>query len=211
MREFCVDNELLEIHSPKIISTPSESGAEVFEVNYFDSKAYLAQSPQFYKQMALAAGFGGVFETGPVFRAENSNTHKHATEFTGFDVEISNIESVDDVIKFEEDLIAFAFAKVKAKYGEEIKKLFNIEFIVPTTPFPRMDLADVIKELNQRYGYVLPESEHGDLPTEGEKLCRQLSLDMFGHEFLIVTGYDTKKRAFYHIRKDGIAQGYDLI
>ena len=92
-RELLVSKGFLEIHSPKIIGTASESGSDVFEVKYFDTKAYLAQSPQFYKQMAMASGFEKVFEVGPVFRAEKSYTNKHATEFTGFDLEFSYINS----------------------------------------------------------------------------------------------------------------------
>lgn len=86
-REYWIKNGYIEIHSPKLVSTASESGAEVFEVKYFDRKAYLAQSPQFYKQMAMAAGFEKIFEVGPVFRAEPSFTSRHATEFIGYDVE----------------------------------------------------------------------------------------------------------------------------
>jgi len=211
LREFCIERDLIEIHSPKIINAASESGSEVFELQYFDRKAYLAQSPQFYKQMALMANFGGVFETGPVFRAEKSHTHKHATEFTGFDIEIAGVSDVEDVMKFEEELLTYALTKVSNKYGKEIEELFGIKLPAPTLPFPRMHLDDVVKELGKRYGYVLPSEEAGDLPTEGEKLCKQLAKDKFGHEFIFITGYDTKKRAFYHIRKNGIAQGFDLV
>lgn len=93
MREFVVNNNFTEIHTPKIISAASESGAEVFEVKYFDRKAYLAQSPQFYKQMAMCSGFEKVFEIAPAFRAENSNSYRHTTDFTSFDIEMSYIDS----------------------------------------------------------------------------------------------------------------------
>ena len=91
MRDFLLQRNFLEIHTPKLIAAASESGADVFEVGYFDKKAYLAQSPQFYKQMAMAAGFERIFETGPVFRAEKSYTNRHTTEFTCFDLEFSYI------------------------------------------------------------------------------------------------------------------------
>ena len=211
MREFLVERDFVEIHSPKLIGAASESGSDVFEVKYFDTKAYLAQSPQFYKQMAMAGGLGRIFECGPVFRAEKSHSRKHATEFTGFDLEFSNIESCEDVMVMEEELLTYALKKVSEKYGEQIKEVFGVEVIVPTLPFPRMKLCDVYKELEARYNYTCPEEEQDDLTTEAEKLCLQLSKDMFNHEFLFVTDFGARKRAFYHMRKEGVPQGYDLI
>ena len=210
-REYLVNNEFVEIHSPKLIATASESGSEVFAVKYFDTMAYLAQSPQFYKQMAMAGGLGRIFECGPVFRAEKSHSRKHATEFTGFDLEISNIESYEDVMVVEEEMLAYALKVIKEKYGEEIKNIFGVEVVVPTLPFPRIKLADLYAELEKRYGYVIEESEKDDLTTEAEKLCLQFSKEVYGHEFLFVTDYGARKRAFYHLRKDGVPQGYDLI
>jgi aspartyl-tRNA synthetase len=212
MREFLVKRNFVEIHTPKLIAAASESGSDVFEVKYFDGKAYLAQSPQFYKQMAMAAGLERIFETGPVFRAEKSYTNKHATEFTGFDLEFSYIESFDDVMKMEEELLAYALEKVAEKHGEEIKAQYGLEVIVPTLPFPRMKLADVYAELEARYGFKVPDEVKGDLTTEAERMTRQLAKDMFNHEFLFITDYDAKERAFYHMRDEaGVPQGYDLI
>ncbi len=211
MREFLVEREFVEIHSPKLIGAASESGSEVFEVKYFDTKAYLAQSPQFYKQMAMAGGLGRIFECGPVFRAEKSHSRKHATEFTGFDLEFSNIESVEDVMVMEEELLTYALKVVKEKYGEQIKEVFGVEVVVPALPFPRIKLAELYKELEVRYGYTCPIEEQDDLTTEAEKLCEQFAKEKYGHEFIFVTDFGARKRAFYHMRKDGIPQGYDLI
>ena len=211
LRDFLEEREFIEIHSPKLIAAASESGADVFEVKYFDTKAYLAQSPQFYKQMAMASGFGRIFECGPVFRAEKSHSRKHATEFTGFDLEFTGIESYEDVMKLEEEMLAYALKVVKEKYGEEIKNVFDVEVVVPSLPFPRIKLADLYAELEKRYGYTLPDSEKGDLSTEAERLCEKFSKDAYNHEFLFVTDYSAEKRAFYHMRKDGVPQGYDLI
>ena len=212
MREFLVERNFIEIHTPKLIAAASESGSDVFEVKYFDGLAYLAQSPQFYKQMAMASGLERIFETGPVFRAEKSYTNKHATEFTGFDLEFSYIESFDDVMKMEEELLAYALEKVAEKHGEEIKAQFGLEVIVPSLPFPRMKLADVYAELEARYGFKVPDEVKGDLTTEAERMTRQLAKDMFDHEFLFITDYDAKERAFYHMRDEaGVPQGYDLI
>ena len=211
LRDFLEEREFIEIHSPKLIAAASESGADVFEVKYFDTKAYLAQSPQFYKQMAMASGFGRIFECGPVFRAEKSHSRKHATEFTGFDLEFTGIEGYEDVMKLEEEMLAYALKVVKEKYGEEIKNVFDVEVVVPSLPFPRIKLADLYAELEKRYGYTLPDSEKGDLSTEAERLCEKFSKDAYNHEFLFVTDYSAEKRAFYHMRKDGVPQGYDLI
>lgn len=211
MREFLIDNNFIEIHSPKLIGTASESGSEVFKVKYFDTYAYLAQSPQFYKQMAMSGGFGRIFECGPVFRAEKSHSKKHATEFTGFDLEFSGIESFEDVMKLEEELLTYALKKVSEKYGEEIKNTFGVEVVVPKLPYPRIKLKDLYAELEKRYGYTCPEEEQDDLTTEAEKLCGQFAKEAYGHEFLFVTDYGARKRAFYHMRKDGVPQGYDLI
>ncbi len=212
MREFLVEKNFVEIHTPKLIAAASESGSDVFEVKYFDTKAYLAQSPQFYKQMAMAAGLERIFETGPVFRAEKSYTNKHATEFTGFDLEFSYIESFEDVMKMEEELLTYAIAKVKEAHGDKLLELFGEELTVPKLPFPRMKLSDVYRELEERYSYTVPDELKGDLTTEAERMTKQLAKDMFDHEFLFITDYDAKERAFYHMRDEkGVPQGYDLI
>ena len=214
MREFLVERNFVEIHTPKLIAAASESGSDVFEVKYFDTKAYLAQSPQFYKQMAMASGLERIFETGPVFRAEKSYTNKHATEFTGFDLEFSYIDSFEDVMKMEEELLTYALAKVKEAHGDKIVELYGEEYevTVPTLPFPRMKLADVYRELEERYGYTVPDELKGDLTTEAERMTKQLCRDKFGHEFLFITDYNAAERAFYHMRdENGIPQGYDLI
>ncbi len=212
MREFLLERNFVEIHTPKLIAAASESGSDVFEVKYFDTKAYLAQSPQFYKQMAMASGLERIFETGPVFRAEKSYTNKHATEFTGFDLEFSYVESCEDVMKMEEELLAYAIGKVKEAHGAELAEFCGEELVVPTLPFPRMKLSDVYAELEERYGYTVPNELKGDLTTEAERMTKQLCKDKYGHEFLFITDYDAKERAFYHMRDErGVPKGYDLI
>ena len=212
LRDFLIERDFVEIHTPKLIAAASESGSDVFAVKYFDTTAYLAQSPQFYKQMAMAAGVERIFETGPVFRAEKSYTNKHATEFTGFDLEFSYIESYEDVMKLEEELVAYAIKRVNEKHADELRELYGEELIVPTLPFPRMKLKDVYAELEARYGYTVPDELKGDLTTEAERMTKQLCRDMFDHEFLFITDYDAKERAFYHMRdENGVPQGYDLI
>ena len=211
LREFLYNEKFTEIHTPKLIGTASESGSEVFEVKYFDRKAYLAQSPQFYKQMAMASGFGKIFEVAPCFRAENSNTSRHTTEFTSFDVEFSYIDSVDDVMDLESRMLEYALKNLKEEYNDKIKEVFGCDITVPTLPFPKMSLKEVYEELEQRYGYKVADEEKNDLTREAEKLTYKLAQDKFNHEFLFVTDFPAEKRAFYHMRKDGVLQGYDLI
>ncbi len=144
MREFAFAEGCTEMHTPKLMGTASESGAEVFEVGYFGRPAYLAQSPQFYKQMAIAGGIDRVFEVGPVFRAEPSFTSRHATEFTGVDVELGWIDSVEDVMSFEERMLAHVLSAVAAAHGAAIEEHFKTEVTVPRVPFPRLTLAEAL-------------------------------------------------------------------
>lgn len=212
MRRYLLEQNFIEIHTPKLIAAASESGSEVFKVDYFDGNAYLAQSPQFYKQMAMAAGFERIFETGPVFRAEKSFTSKHATEFSGFDLEFSYITSYRDVMKMEEELLKAGLAAVKEAYGDQIQELFGQEVIVPETPFPVVTLAELYQGLEEDFGYVVDEAEKGDLTTEAERLSYDWVKKHYNHEFLFVTDYSAEKRAFYHMRdENGVPQGYDLI
>ena len=211
MRDYVVKNNFIEIHTPKLIGAASESGSEVFELKYFDRKAYLAQSPQFYKQMALASGFEKVFEIAPAFRAENSNSYRHATEFTSFDIEFSYINSYEDVMDFEEDLLIAGLSKVKEQYGEEIKKVFNVDIVVPTKPFPRIKLEELYKALEEKYNFHMDFEDVGDMNNESEKLASKYIKEKYNHEFVFITDFSVNKRPFYHMRKDGIPQGYDLI
>ncbi len=211
MREFVLKNNFVEIHTPKIISTASESGSDVFEVKYFDRKAYLAQSPQFYKQMAMCSGFDRVFEVAPAFRAENSNSYRHTTDYTSFDIEISYIESLEELMDFEEDLFIAGLTAVKDKYGEEIKKLFNVKVVVPKKPFPRIKLEELYKELEIEYGFKMNYEDVGDMNAESEKLASKYVMEKYGHEFVFITDFSVKKRPFYHKRVNGVPQGADLI
>lgn len=138
LRQVWIERDFIEIHTPKLMASASESRAELFEVEYFEGKAYLAQSPQFYKQMAQAAGFGGVFEIAPAFRADPSFTSRHATEFTSVDAELSWVDSHEDVMALHEELIVAGFTAVKERHGEAIQKLFGLEIEVPERPFPRI-------------------------------------------------------------------------
>ncbi|MCE7898285.1 MAG: aspartate--tRNA(Asn) ligase [bacterium] len=201
IREYFSENSFTQLYSPALMSAPSESGAEVFEVKYFEGKAYLAQSPQFYKQMAIASGFEKVFMVGPVFRAELSFTTRHMTEFTGWDFEIAHITSHHDVMDTEEAMLKSGFAKLKSKglIDEEI-----------SVPFARISLADAKAKL-KRAG--ITSEKVGDLSPDEERGICKIVKEESGSEFVFITDYPKDHRAFYHMRDEetGLTKGFDLL
>lgn len=213
MREFWRREGFVEIHTPKLMGSASESGAELFKVEYFERQAYLAQSPQFYKQMAMAAGFGKVFEVGPVFRANPSFTSRHDTEFTSVDVELSWIDSHEDVMAFEETWLAHVLGAVAEAHGEAIAATFDTEVVVPTVPFPRLTLEHA-KELLRGAGHeAVPGPEH-DLDPPSERALSAIVKREHGHEFAFVTDYPSTVRPFYHMRhpdNPGLTRSFDLL
>ena len=211
-RKYWLENDFTEIHTPKLMSSPSESHAELFKLEYFETHAYLAQSPQFYKQMAMASGLGRVFEIGPVFRADPSFTARHATEFVSVDMEVSNIDSHTDIMDIQEQLLIGAITQVKEKYGEQIKQLLDLEVTVPTAPFPRISLTEAHEILKKR-GYEVPRAD-GDLDPEGERQISAYVKEEFNHEFLFLTDYHSQIRPFYHMRHEdnpNLTKSYDLL
>ncbi|MGN6372406.1 MAG: aspartate--tRNA(Asn) ligase [Solirubrobacteraceae bacterium] len=212
MREHWREQGFVEIHTPKMMGSASESGAELFKVEYFDRTAYLAQSPQFYKQMAMAGGFGKVFEIGPVFRANPSFTSRHDTEFTSVDVEISWIDSHEDVMAFEERWLAHVFTRVVEQHGEQIAQTFDTRLTVPDVPFPRIPLADA-KRMLAEHGHEPPGAGH-DLDPPSERALSAIVADEMGSEFVFVTDYPVEVRPFYHMRyedRPGITKSFDLL
>src|SRR3990167_1189457 len=210
-REYWTQNNYIEIHSPKFMSTPSESGAELFEVKYFDRKAHLAQSPKFYKQMAIAAGFEQVFEIGPVFRANQSFTSRHDTEFTGYDSEISFIESHQEVMQEESKIIQYILKRIKERYGKEILALYGRDLIVPAIPFPQVTMEQA-KEILKKLG--IPSEKDGDLSPEEERKLSEYIMEKEGHEFVFVTEYPIEVRPFYHMRlkeNPKLTKSFDLL
>lgn len=213
MREHWRERRFVEIHTPKLMGSASESGAELFKVDYFDRTAYLAQSPQFYKQMAIAGGFERVFEIGPVFRANPSFTSRHDTEFTSVDVEIAWIDSHEDVIAFEEGWLTHVLRVVAAAHGEQIAHTFGVEVLVPSVPFPRVTLARAKEMLRDSGHQPVPGPEH-DLDPASERALSELIAADHGHEFAFVIDYPTVVRPFYHMRHPGdpgLTRSFDLL
>lgn len=211
MRVYWAEHGFIEIHTPKLMAAASESGAELFEVGYFGERAFLAQSPQFYKQMAMAAGFDRVFEIAPVFRANPSFTSRHDTEFTSVDVEIAWIDSHEDVMRFEERWLAHVLTHLSERYGSRIADHFGVEVVPPSVPFPRVTMAEALRLLAER-GHT-PDRE-GDLDPAGERLLSEIVAETYGHEFVFVTDYPASVRPFYHMRPEstpGLTKSFDLI
>ncbi len=210
MRQYAIDHGCIEIHTPTLIGTSSEGGADVFEVKYFDKKAYLIQSPQFYKQMAMCAGFEKVLINTPIFRAEKSHTKQHATEFSGFDIEMSYVNGVEDVMQFEENLLAYAINEVAKKHGEKVKELLNVDIVVPTVPFPRITMKEayqILRSLN------IDIKDGDDFSKEQEVALCDYMEKKNGHQFFFVKEYPTKVRAFYTMAKEDepeYSKSYDL-
>ena len=213
MREVFEREDFLEIHSPKLMGTASESGSELFQVEYFGDTAYLAQSPQFYKQMAMAAGFEKVFEIGPVFRANPSFTSRHDTEFTSVDVEISYIDSHQDVMSFEERWLRSILQRVKDLHGEEIERTFEVKIVVPNLPFPKLTMAEA-NALLRPFNSTAHDLEHGDLePGHERRIYRHIQKEL-DHEFVFVTNYPASARPFYHMCFEGApdtTKSFDLL
>jgi aspartyl-tRNA synthetase len=203
MREYFEKESFLQIYPPTLMSTASESGSEVFEVKYFDKKAYLAQSPQFYKQAAMAAGMEKVFMISSVYRAEPSYTTRHTTEFTSWDFEISYIDSHFDVMKEEEKLIVSAFKKV----NEEL----DLKLDIPSIPFPIVTMKEAKEMLAKRK--IKSEKDYDVSPEEERELSKIIKEEK-GHDFVFLTDWPKEGRAFYHMRyedKPDITKGFDLL
>ncbi len=212
MREVAHAEGFVEMHTPKLMATASESGSEVFRVDYFDRSAYLAQSPQFFKQMAIGAGIERFFEIGPVFRAEPSFTSRHATEFTGVDVEMAWIDGVEDVMAFEEMMLARVLERVRDAYGPAVLERFGTEITVPETPFPRIPMRQALSILRDQ-GWD-PEGARVDLDTEGERALSAWVKSNMRHEFVFVTEFPSSIRPFYHHRPAddrAVTDSFDLL
>lgn len=209
MREWWAAHDFLELHSPKLRATPNRTGRELFTVDYFGRDAYLAQSPQFSKQMAMCAGLDRVFEVGPVFRANPLLTDRHDTEFVSVDVEVSWIDSHHDLMAIEEDWLAHVVAAVVRNHGAEIERLFGREVRVPRTPFPRVTMADAQA--------ILAGTGHaadGDIDAGGERLLAAHVAAELDHELVFVTDYPVAVRPFYHMLLDDdsvLTRSFDLL
>ena len=191
-REALEREGFTEIHSPKIVAQNAEGGANLFRMEYFGRRAYLAQSPQFYKQ-AMVPVYERVFEIGPVFRAEKHNTQRHLNEYTSMDFEMGFIESFEDVMQMETKVLRNIMEVLARDYAPQLR-LLGVELPrVDSIPAVRFDEAK--RMVSEKYGR--PIRDPFDLEPEEEQLISRLFAEEYGSEFVFVTHYPSKKRPFY--------------
>lgn len=209
-QEFFHKNRFLQFFSPKIVEAATESGANVFQIDYFGNKAFLAQSPQFYKQMMLIAGFEKVFEIGPVFRAEKFHTVRHLCEYTSIDFEISFIKDQSDVMKVLQDAINYVLDKVRKENAEQIEEL-NIEISSPPTNWPVLSIPKCHEILEQE-GKELDIND--DLDAEAERIIGRYAKEKWNSDFVFVDQYPWKVRPFYTMKDEQnpvLTKSFDLL
>ena len=210
-REFFDKNDFTEINTSKLLSQASEGGTEVFKVEYFDRFAYLAQSPQFYKQMMLGT-FERVYETNFVYRAEEHNTSRHLNEYMSMDMEMGYINSADDVMDMEQEYLRYAISAIEKNCKEDFEK-FGVELpLIPKNGIPRIKFEDAQKILDEKYGqHCVGEN---DFEPEHEKLLGKYAKEELGSDFIFVTQYKTVKRAMYTMvdpENPELTFGFDLL
>ncbi|KAF2476313.1 aspartyl-tRNA synthetase [Lindgomyces ingoldianus] len=214
-QEFLSQKGFVLIHTPKILGAASEGGANVFELKYFDRPAYLAQSPQFYKQMLIASRFQKVMEIGPVFRAENSNTARHLTEFTGLDMEMEFEENYHEVMSVLEDLMLFIFKELNTRYKKEtelVRSAYHVdEFKLPESgKVPRIPFMEGIKMLREA-GEEL--GDYDDLTTPQEKHLGRLVLEKYNSDFYVLDQFPLAIRPAYTMPSPAnplLSNSYDM-
>jgi nondiscriminating aspartyl-tRNA synthetase len=202
--------EFTEIHTPKLVGSATESGANVFAVDYFGRRAYLAQSPQFFKQMMVGV-FERVYETGPVFRAEPSDTGRHLAQYTSLDAELGFIEDHRDVMAVLREALAGMVALLRARAGAACA-LLGVELPEVPDTIPEIHFSDA-QELLAGLGGRDPRGEP-DLAPVDERRLSEWALGEYGSEFLFVTGYPMAKRPFYTHPEPGRPQysnSFDLL
>ncbi|KHD36793.1 aspartyl-tRNA synthetase [Clostridium acetobutylicum] len=205
--EFLVKNGFTEIYTPKIVSEGAEGGTELFKLKYFDKEAYLAQSPQFYKQMMVAAGYERVFEIGHVYRAESHDTKRHLNEYISMDLEMGFINDEMDLIRFEIELLKYIFQNLRQKCSKNIE-LLKVE--IPTIQeVPIMPLNEAITILREVYN---KKELTTDIDHEGEELIGRFVKEKYNSDFVFLTHYSKDKRPMYTMPcGKNLTHSFDLI
>lgn len=192
IRSFLLAQKFTEIHTPKLVYAGAEGGANIFQLKYFNKEAYLAQSPQFYKQMMVGV-FERVFEIAPVFRAEKHDTSRHLNEYTSVDFEMGYIQSFTDLMQMETMMLSYTMDYLSANYAKELD-ILNVSLPqingIPAIKFIKAKEL-IAKEFHREI------KDFDDFEPEEEKLLYEIIKKKTGSEFVFVTHYPTKKRPFY--------------
>ena len=209
IREFFYQEGFVEIHTPKIIVTATEGGTELFPMKYFERDAFLAQSPQLYKQIMMASGLDRVFEIAPIFRAEEHNTTRHLNEAWSIDAEMAFIENEDEVMQILERLIAYTINYVR-EHNEKELKILDFELEEPKLPFRRITYTQAL-EILKDLGKEIPWGE--DIDTEGEKLLGRYIKETYDEDLYFIYQYPSEAKPFYIMKYDErpeISRAFDL-
>ena len=192
-REFLNSEGFTEVRTPKIVKEGAEGGADLFEVKYFEDKAYLATSPQFYKQMMVSAGFERVYEIGHAYRAEEHNTNRHLNEYVSMDLEMGFINDEKDIMNIEEQMLKYILNKLNINCKEYFE-LLDVSIPEIKESIPRIDFNEALNILKKEYN---KSDLEGDLDPEGEKLIYKYVKEKYNSEFVFLTNYPRKKRPMY--------------
>ena len=203
IEEAVRENGFTQVNTPKISAAGAEGGAELFKIKYFDKDAFLSQSPQLYKQVLMSTGLDRVFEIAPAFRAEQSNTNRHVTEFISFDGEMSWIQSMDDVLEMIETIIDHVITGLKEK-GKAQLEAIGKDIVIPSRPYPKLTYSECLKIVNEG---GLPLKNGDDLGTEGEKIVGEYMVKQ-GKEMYFIVEYPEEAKPFYIMEKDGTEFSY---
>ena len=204
---FLSSEGFTQVFTPKIVLEGAEGGTELFKVKYFDREAYLAQSPQFYKQMMVGAGYERVFEIGHVYRAESHDTKRHLNEYVSLDLEMGFIKDEYEIMEMETRLLKCMLKYVERTCGAELK-LLNAKLPEIEEQIPYLKLSEAIHILKTQFGKDL----EGDIDPEGERLIGQYVKEKFNSDFVFLTHYPQSKRPMYAMpAENGETHSFDLI
>ncbi|MBI2252347.1 MAG: aspartate--tRNA(Asn) ligase [Armatimonadetes bacterium] len=209
-REYLITQNFTEIFTPKIVCAGAEGGSNIFKVEYFDKTAYLAQSPQFYKQIMVGV-FERVFEVGSVFRAEQHNTARHLNEYVSLDYEMGFIENHLDIMRLENNLLIYMLKELKKTSQEEFK-FFEMEIPFVPEEIPHLKLREAQSILEKNYHKTCLGEP--DLDPEDERLICQYSKEKYNSEFIFITHFPSDKRPFYTMddsEDPGYTKSFDLL
>ena len=208
-RNYLKEKNFEQIHTAKIIDSSTEGGSEMFTVNYFDRRSFLAQSPQFYKQMMVGAGFERVFEIGHAYRAELHNTWRHLNEYVSLDVEMGFIKDEYELMDLEEGFINYLYKHLNKTCQKELE-MYKIE-LPDKVKIPRIRLDEAHKILLEKYN---KKSPIGNIDAEGEVLISKYVKEKYNCDFVFLTKYPVSKRPMYTMPDDedkNLTKSFDLI